>query len=250
MRFDGVPYRTAPESAVSVTVGCGNRLTRTDALAEPPGPWQFSVKSVAAANAPVEALPAVALLPVQPPEAVQDVALLEFQDNVAASPVATEAGFTVSETVGTGKITVTVALWAAVPPAPAQASANTLVSFSAPVDSVPDNGFAPLQAPDAAQSVAFALLQDSVALPPSATLDGFAESCSVGLGGGGTCSVTTMDLWTLPPGPVHSNVNVTSDPSAPVASLPLTVRGPDHAPDAVQLVALVLDHDSNVPWPF
>lgn len=44
----------------------------------------------------------------------------------------------------------------------------------------------------------------------------------------------------LTPAPVQPSVNVAVLLSAPVVSLPLVPRAPDHAPEAVQLVAFVL----------
>src|SRR5262249_53702426 len=53
-----------------------------------------------AVSAPVDWLPEVALVPDQPPEAVQLVALVEDQVRVEAPPLATEVGLAVSDTVG------------------------------------------------------------------------------------------------------------------------------------------------------
>jgi hypothetical protein len=47
-------------------------------------------------------LPEVALLPDQPPEAAQEVALVEDQVSVDDPPLATDVGFAASDTVGTG----------------------------------------------------------------------------------------------------------------------------------------------------
>jgi hypothetical protein len=60
----------------------------------------------------------VACAPFQPPDAMQLVAPVELQLNVAPFPLMTLVGFVVSETVGANGITVTVALACAVPPAP------------------------------------------------------------------------------------------------------------------------------------
>jgi hypothetical protein len=54
----------------------------------PPGPEQAKVKVVAALSAPVLRVPLAARAPLQPPEAVQEVALIEDHVNVAASPEA------------------------------------------------------------------------------------------------------------------------------------------------------------------
>ena len=62
-----------------------------------------------ALSAPVDWLPLVALAPVQPPEAVQLVALVELQVSVEDAPLAIEAGAAEIVTVGAGGFTVTVA---------------------------------------------------------------------------------------------------------------------------------------------
>lgn len=70
----------------------------------------------------MECDPLVASLPLQPPEAVQDVAFLDDQDNVELLPLATVLGLALKLTVGAGEVTVTVADCAALPPAPVQVS--------------------------------------------------------------------------------------------------------------------------------
>ena len=55
-----------------------------------------------AVNGPVDWLPPVGLLPLQPPEAVQLVALLEVQLSVEAEPLTTLVGLAESETDGGG----------------------------------------------------------------------------------------------------------------------------------------------------
>jgi hypothetical protein len=77
---------------------------------------------VIAVTAPVLCVPLVPFVPLQPPEAVQDVALVELQVSVEAAPLATEVGFAVNVTVGAGT-TVTVAVATLlVPPVPVQVS--------------------------------------------------------------------------------------------------------------------------------
>jgi hypothetical protein len=70
----------------------------------------------------VECDPLVASLPLQPPEAVQDVAFLDDQDRVELLPLAMVLGLALKLTVGAGELTVTVADCAALPPAPVQVS--------------------------------------------------------------------------------------------------------------------------------
>jgi len=111
-------------------------LIVTESLAVPPLPVHVRVKVVAAASAPVDWLPLVALLPLHPPEAVQAVALVELQVRVEAAPLVTVVGFALNDTVGAGggAPTVTVTVWLAVPPAPVQFSVKLVVAASAPVD--------------------------------------------------------------------------------------------------------------------
>jgi hypothetical protein len=82
--------------AVSVNVGAGGAdtvtVTRFDAL--PPSPEQVSVKAVLTASGPVGSDPLIGLLPLQPPLAVQAVALRADQERVAAPPASTDVGVT------------------------------------------------------------------------------------------------------------------------------------------------------------
>jgi hypothetical protein len=79
---------------------------------------------VVALKAPVDAVPLVALLPLQPPDAVQEVAWVVDQVSVEAAPCATLVGFAPSVTVGEDApavtVTVTPATAGVVPAAPAQ----------------------------------------------------------------------------------------------------------------------------------
>lgn len=71
-------------------------------------------------SAPVDCDPWVATRPDQPPEAVQEVALVEDQFNVALLPLTTALGPTLKTTVGVGDLTDTVADCEALPPGPEQ----------------------------------------------------------------------------------------------------------------------------------
>jgi len=77
---------------------------------------------VLALSAPVDCDPLVASLPDHPPEALQEVALVEDQLKVALLPFVTVLGAALKVTVGAGAVTETVADWAADPPAPVQVS--------------------------------------------------------------------------------------------------------------------------------
>ncbi len=67
-------------------------------------------------------VPLTALLPDQPPEAAQEVALTDDQVSVALPPLDTALGPTLKLTVGIGALTETVTDCAALPPAPIQVS--------------------------------------------------------------------------------------------------------------------------------
>ena len=71
-------------------------------------------------TAPVDCVPLIALAPVQPPLAVQEVALVADQLRVAALPFVTVLGLLAKVTVGVGLVTDTVADCAAAPPVPVQ----------------------------------------------------------------------------------------------------------------------------------
>ena len=60
------------------------------------------------------------MAPDQPPDAVQEVAFVEDQVSVEDAPFAIDVGFAVSDTVGPGGATVTVADALALPPEPVQ----------------------------------------------------------------------------------------------------------------------------------
>ena len=90
------------------------------------------------------------------------------------------------------------------------------------------------------QLVALVVDHVSVDALPLATLVGEALKVSVGAG-----RIVTLTLrLTEPPEPLQLSVKVESTASAPVEAVPLTGWVPAHAPEAVQLVALVLDHVS------
>jgi hypothetical protein len=81
--------------------------------------------------------------------------------------------------------------------------------------------------------------QVSVELLPLATVLGLALKLTVALGC--ALTVTVADCAALPPEPVQVNVKVDVAVSAPVDDVPVTGLTPDHAPEAVQEVALVAD---------
>ena len=95
-------------------------MTVADCDAEPPAPVQVSVNFVVAVRAGVVLEPAVASEPLQPPEAVQAVALVDDQLNDELAPLWTVVGLAARVTVGAAEVTDTVADCAALPPLPLQ----------------------------------------------------------------------------------------------------------------------------------
>jgi len=75
---------------------------------------------VLAVSAPVDWEPLTGLVPVQPPEAEQDVAFAALQVRVEALPLITELGLALKVTMGAGDFTETDADCAALPPSPLQ----------------------------------------------------------------------------------------------------------------------------------
>ena len=109
----GAQVRVAvPLAAATVTVA--------DCAAEPPVPVHVSVYLVVVVSAAVFCEPLVASEPLQPPDAAQEVAPVEDHVKVEVAPPATVLGVAVKATVGAGVVTVTVAVCAALPPAPVQ----------------------------------------------------------------------------------------------------------------------------------
>ena len=74
------------------------------------------------------------MLPDQPPEAVQAVALLDDQVNAALLPLVIALGLAERETVGAGCVTETVVDCVALPPPPVQVSEKVAFACKVPVD--------------------------------------------------------------------------------------------------------------------
>jgi hypothetical protein len=172
-------------------------VTVADWLVLPPLPEHVSVKAVVAVRLGIDSLPLIALEPVQPPEAVQLVALLELQVTVVLPPLATDVGFTVIVTAGACTLTLTSTVFVVVPPAPAQESVYDFAECSAPVDSTPVSALVPFHAPEAVQFVASVVSHESAAAVPLVTLAGLA--------------LNVIDGAALPPEP---------DPDPPTPPIP------------------------------
>jgi hypothetical protein len=157
------------------------------------------------------------MLPLQPPEAVHDVAFVEAHVSVDAPPEDTADGLALSVTVGAGTTTTDALFWA-VPPSPVQVIVNVVFVFSVPVDRVPIfSAMSPLQPPEATHDVTSVAVHARVAAPPTATVDGFATRLTVG--GGVVCATVALILTlacTWPPEPEQLNVKVLVEASGPV----------------------------------
>jgi hypothetical protein len=97
------PELTVLGLAVSVIVGAwAETVTMADCVAEPPLPVQVSSYSVVLESSPVDQVPLVAKGPLQPPEAVQEVAFCDCQVKLDAPPLATVGGDAARVIVGAG----------------------------------------------------------------------------------------------------------------------------------------------------
>ncbi len=119
-----LPLVTVLGLAASETVGArGVTDTVVDCVAFPPPPEQVSEKVALAVRVPVDCEPLTGFEPVQAPEAVHEVALLDDQFSVDEAPLAIVLGLAPRLTVAVGvDATVTAADCAATPPGPVQVS--------------------------------------------------------------------------------------------------------------------------------
>jgi hypothetical protein len=100
----------------------GAIVTVVDWVALPNSPTQVNSNSVEVDRAPVDALPLVGFAPLQPPEAVQEVAFAAFQVKIDAAPTATVVADADNVMVGPGPVTTTSADCVVEPPGPEQVS--------------------------------------------------------------------------------------------------------------------------------
>ncbi len=166
-------------------------------------------------------MPLVAWVPVQPPEAVQDVASVEDQVRVDAVPEAMLVGLALSVTVGAIGVDAIsmVTLERASPPAPEQVSVKVLVELKAAVPSLPDSGMLPDHAPDATQAVASVEDHERVALVPDATEPADEVNDTVGAAAG----LSEATVETSPPH-AFNNIRVATAARAARAFLLRTFR--------------------------
>ena len=111
--------------------------------------------------------------------------------------------------------------------------------MSGPTLCLPLTTSAPDHPPDAVQPVTLTPAQVSVVVPFRATPAGFADKVTEGVP---AVTVTLAVCETLPPGPAHASAKLELVVSAPVLCVPDVPFAPVHAPDAEQLVALVVLH--------
>jgi hypothetical protein len=182
-------------------------------------------------------LPLPANVPLQLPEAVHEVALVDDHVSIEVLPLATATGLAISETVGSGRMLTVAVAGELLPPGPLQINEYEVFVMSTPVLTLPPLANAPLQPPEAAQDVASVELQVSVDAAPLAIAGGFAVNVAVGTGAGVTVIVTELGPL-LPPGPVQVREKRVSAVSAPVLWLPAVGNMPLQPPEPLQEVAL------------
>ena len=178
---------------------------------------QLSVKLVALLSAAVLWLPAVAFVPVQPPDAAQELAFDDDHVRVLVPPLLTVVGDAdnVTTGAGVGAVTETDALACAVPPEPVQLSVKVELALNAPVVWLPEVDLEPLQLPDALQEFAFVDDQLNVLLEPLFTVAGDADNETVGAGVGALTETDAL-ACAVPPAPLQLSVNVDPALNAPV----------------------------------
>ena len=80
----------AAKLSVGAGAGVGGvlvTLIATDLFTDPPAPWHESANVVLALSGPTTCVPAVALLPLQPWPAVQELTLVPFHVSVTLAPL-------------------------------------------------------------------------------------------------------------------------------------------------------------------
>jgi hypothetical protein len=240
------PLATEIGFAVRVTVGVPGTVTVAVATPlVPPAPVQVNKYEFVAVSAAVPCVPLVALVPLQPPEAAQEVAFVELHVSVEVAPLAMEVGFAVNVTVGAGA-TLTVAVSVLLePPAPLQVNEYDVADASGPVLWLPLAALLPFQPPEAAHEVALVEFHVSVEAPPLSTEVGFAVNVTVGAGTTVTLAVATL---LVPPAPVQVNEYEPGIVRDPVLCVPLVGLVPLQLPEAVHDVASLELH-ANVDVP-
>jgi hypothetical protein len=198
--------------------------------------------AVAVPMAAVLWLPLLARAPLQPPEAVHAVALVELHVKLEVAPVATTVGAAANATVGTGTIVTVAVAGAVVPPGPMQTIEYAVVAVNGPTLWWPlVVASAPLQPPEAVHDVAWVEVQVKVEVPPDATVVGLVARATVGRA---FTVIVAVAAVLVPPGPAHVKEKVAVVVNAPVLRVPLTLSVPLHPPEALHEVAFAELHVS------
>lgn len=100
----------------------------------------------------------------------------------------------------------------------------------------------PVHAPLAVHEVTLVVDHIKVVVLPNAIEVGVADKVTVGVCAGGACTFTLTDALALPPAPLQVRVYIVVACNVPVPVVPDKFIAPDQAPEAMQLVASVLDH--------
>ena len=122
----GFAFNVAVGMVPIVTVAVAGALV-------PPVPVQVSVYAVLVVNAPVFTAPLAGFVPLQPPEAMQDVALVELQVRVDDPPPAMVGGLAVRVAVGAEAMVTVAAVGILVPPVPIHVNEYIVLAVRAPV---------------------------------------------------------------------------------------------------------------------
>jgi hypothetical protein len=173
----------------------------------PPAPLHVSVYVAVLASAAVDSLPEAGFAPLQAPEAVHEVALVEDHDSIDVPLTVTDRGEALKFTVGRGggggfALTVTVTERPTDPPAPVQVRLNVALALMTGDCSEPDAALLPAHAPPALQPVAFCAFQARVEREPACTDVGVALNDNVGAGR----IPTLTERCVVPPAPVHDRL--------------------------------------------
>jgi hypothetical protein len=121
VKVDPLPLATFAGFALIDTLGgVADTVTVTDWLAVPPAPVQDNVYFVVAVRAAVVFEPVIGSDPLQPPDAVQEVALVADQVSFEVAPLLTVLGLAASDTAGGVLVTETDADFVVLPPVPVQ----------------------------------------------------------------------------------------------------------------------------------
>jgi hypothetical protein len=169
-------------------------------VAVPAAPLHLSVNVVVLVRAPVDCDPFGPSVPLHPPDAEQELALLDDHVRIEAAPLATVVGFARNDRLGAAAATVTVTVCEAEPPLPVQDSVKFVVALNWTVACDPLVAFPPVQPPDAVQVVAWVAAHSRTDVAPALMVVGFAERATLG---GVSTTETVAVLVAVPPLPVQ-----------------------------------------------